>query len=137
MTKIKGEFDILTSPKAGQLTPSKLKDLIVQSLDDDKADNITIIDLKDKSEMADYMVIASGNSAKHITGLAQNLQKRLSVRGQENSRTEGLEKGDWVIADFGDVIIHLFRPEVREFYNLEKMWGAPIPRQTGSGFHLS
>jgi ribosome-associated protein len=96
----------------------------MKSLDADKAENIVCIELKDLSALADYMIIASGTSSRHISALASKLQERLTIRGVRGIRTEGLAQSDWVILDAGDVIVHLFRPEVREFYNLEKMWGA-------------
>lgn len=101
-----------------------MKELIEQSLDADKALDIITIDLHDQNALADYMIIASGTSSRHVNALAQKLKTRLEARGVKGIRFEGLTQSDWVAIDAGDVIIHLFRPEVREFYNMEKMWGA-------------
>lgn len=104
-----------------------LRRIIENSLDDDKAENIVTIDLAGKSSIADYMVIATGRSARHISTLADKLADRLKQSGQPLVSMEGKETGDWVLADCGDIIVHLFRPEVREIYNLEKMWATPMP----------
>jgi ribosome-associated protein len=90
----------------------------------DKAEDITIIDLAGKSSFADTMVIASGRSARHVTAMAENLKEKLKAQGLRVT-AEGQQQGDWVLLDAGDIIVHLFRPEVRAFYNLEKMWLAP------------
>ena len=97
------------------------------SLDNDKAKSVVVIDLAGKTEIADYMVIASGTSRRHIGAMADHLQERLKLSGLKGVSFEGLAQCDWVLIDAGDVIVHLFRPEVREFYHLEKMWGEPIP----------
>lgn len=99
-----------------------MKALVEQSLDADKAENIVTIDLDAQSGLADYMVIASGTSSRHVAALAEKLMERLSARGVKGIRAEGMAQADWVAIDAGDVIVHLFRPEVRTFYNLEKMW---------------
>lgn len=99
-----------------------MKALVEQSLDADKAENIVTIDLDSQSGLADYMVIATGTSSRHVAALADKLAERLSARGVKGIRTEGMAQADWVVLDAGDVIVHLFRPEVRAFYNLEKMW---------------
>lgn len=117
----------MTFEHKGPLGPVEVKDLIMKSLDADKAENINCITLKDASALADYMVIASGTSSRHVSALATKLQERLNARGVRGLRTEGMMQADWVILDAGDVIVHIFRPEVREFYNLEKMWsGHPM-----------
>lgn len=95
------------------------------SLDDSKAENIVSIDIQGKSSLADHMVIASGRSHRHVAAVADNVLKALKDAGLGNARVEGLSGADWVLIDAGDVIVHVFRPEVREFYNLEKMWQAP------------
>lgn len=106
----------------GAKNPSDtLKDLLVATLDDNKAEEIVVISLEGKSAIADYMIIASGRSARHVTGLAEQLGAALHKVGK-TARHEGRENGDWVLTDAGDVIVHLFRPEVRSFYNLEKIW---------------
>jgi len=104
---------------------SALLSVVSQSLDDDKAEEIVVIDLAGKSGIADYMVIASGRSQRHVIAMAQNLQERLKARGYGRVGAEGLSQGDWVLIDAGDILVHLFRPEVRSFYALEKMWGLP------------
>ncbi|MCO4317514.1 ribosome silencing factor [Phyllobacterium sp. 21LDTY02-6] len=99
---------------------------VLASLDDSKAENIVPIDLRGKSVIADHMVIASGRSHRHVTAVADQLLRSLKESGHgHNARVEGLSSGDWVLIDTGDIIIHIFRPEVREFYNIEKMWQAP------------
>lgn len=95
--------------------------MIVKALDQDKGDNIVSIDLAGKSALADFMVIVTGTSSRHVTGMAEKLKQRLSKEGI-TARIEGADTGDWVIVDAGDVIVHLFRAEVRTFYNLEKLW---------------
>jgi len=100
---------------------AELLDLILKTLDDDKAENVIAIDLKDRSPMADYIVVASGRSARHVAAIAEHLKERLGKTGLQ-TKTEGLPQGDWVLVDALDVIVHVFRPEVRAFYNLEKMW---------------
>ena len=99
---------------------------MLKTLDDDKAENVISIDLKDKSPMADYMVVASGRSARHVAAIAEHLSQLLHKTGLR-SKIEGLPQGDWVLVDALDVIVHVFRPEVRAFYNLEKMWGEDAP----------
>lgn len=103
-----------------------LKALVEQSLDDDKAFDIMTIDLRGKSSLADYMIIASGRSQRHVAATAGHLDDKLKEEGYGRPKVEGLPAGDWVLLDAGDVIVHLFRPEVREFYNLEKMWTADL-----------
>ena len=96
---------------------------VLQSLDDDQAQDVVAIDLEGKSSIADHMVIASGRSSRQVTAIAQKLAERLKHAGHGNARIEGLPAADWVLVDAGGVVIHVFRPEVRSFYNLERMWG--------------
>lgn len=96
--------------------------LVQTSLEDDKAEDVLIVDLRGKSPMADYMVIASGRSARHVAAMCEKLMDRMKETFGERPRSEGVEHGDWALIDAGDVIAHVFRPEVREFYALEKMW---------------
>jgi ribosome-associated protein len=96
--------------------------LVLKSLDDDQAQEITTIPLKGKTSIADHMVIASGRSSRQVAAIAQKLVERIKKAGHEAPRIEGLPAADWVLVDAGDVIVHLFRPEVRSFYNLERMW---------------
>ncbi|WP_083507702.1 ribosome silencing factor [Aureimonas frigidaquae] len=99
-------------------------DLVLASLDDSKAEEIVSIDLKGKSALADHMVIASGRSHRHVSAVADHLLRDLKEQGFGPAKVEGLTNGDWVLIDTGDIIIHIFRPEVRSFYNIEKMWSA-------------
>ena len=92
------------------------------SLDDDKAENPVVIDLLGKSSIADYMVIATGGSDRHVGAMAEHLLRRAREWDLGRCKVEGLNKRDWVLIDMGDIIVHLFRTEVREFYNLEKLW---------------
>jgi len=100
---------------------------VIKSLEDDKAENIVAIDLSNKTPMADYMVVASGRSGRHVGAVSDHLMRRLKEEGFGLARVEGMTQGDWVLIDAGDIVIHVFRPEVREFYRLEKMWAADIP----------
>ncbi|MDB6178763.1 ribosome silencing factor [Paracoccus sp. Z330] len=95
---------------------------ILSSLDDDKAEDVVTIDLRGRSSMADHMVIASGRSARQVGAIAEKLAERVKEATGRAPRIEGKETGDWVLIDTDDVIVHVFRPEVREFYQLEKMW---------------
>jgi ribosome-associated protein len=95
---------------------------VLASLDDDKAEDIVQIDLRGRSDMADHMVICSGRSSRQVGAIAEKLADRLKQEFGLSSKMEGRETGDWVLIDTGDVIVHVFRPEVREFYQLEKMW---------------
>lgn len=99
-----------------------LEQAILARLDDDKAQDIVLIDLKGKSPMADTMIVASGRSHRHVGALADHLQRMLKEHGLGKGKVEGLPHCDWVLIDAGDVIVHLFRPEVRSFYNIEKIW---------------
>jgi len=117
----KGDLSIATSKHTGSFDPTVLKDALVAALDDNKAEDILIIPLAGKSALADYMVIASGRSAKHVTALA-SLASEAAAKLGAHCRFEGKSNGDWVLADTGDVILHIFRPEVRSFYNIEKIW---------------
>ncbi len=106
-----------------------LHDLVLSSLEDDKAVDLIDIPLAGKSEIADHMVIASGRSTRQVAAMAQKLSERVKQQLGRPVRIEGLPAADWVLVDAGDVVVHLFRPEVRSFYNLEKMWGveSPVP----------
>ena len=102
--------------------PGSLHELVLKSLDDDQAQDLVSIPLEGKSTIADHMVIASGRSSRQVAAMAQKLAERIKAAGHGSSRIEGLPAADWVLVDAGDVIVHLFRPEVRSFYNLERMW---------------
>ncbi len=97
------------------------------SLDDDKGEGVVVIDLAGRSSMADYLIIASGRSTRHVGAMAENLRERLKTAGVHDIGIEGMPHCDWVLIDGGDIVVHLFRPEVRAFYNLEKMWGVESP----------
>lgn len=107
--------------------PQELKALIEQSLDADQADHVVTIDLAGKSSIADYMIVASGRNIRHIAAMADRLRGKMRETGLGDVSIEGMPQCDWVLVDAGDVIIHLFRPEVRVFYNIEKMWGLSAP----------
>jgi ribosome-associated protein len=106
----------------------RLLNAVLKSLDDDKAQDAVSIGLTGKSSIADYMVIASGTSHRHVASMADHVIQRLRDQGFETRAAEGLPQADWVLIDAGDVVVHIFRPEVRAFYNLEKMWSADIDR---------
>lgn len=99
-----------------------VQDLILARLDDDKAQDVVFIDLKGKSPIADGLIVASGRSQRHVGAMADHLLRALKEAGYGKCRIEGMPSADWVLIDTGDVIVHLFRPEVRSFYNIEKIW---------------
>ena len=105
-----------------ELSEQTLLSRIRASLDADKAEDIVTIDLEGRSSVADALVIASGRSARHVSALAENLARKLKDAGYGTRPVDGLAQGDWVLVDAGDVIVHLFRPEVRDYYDLEGMW---------------
>ncbi len=120
-----GKQDALASSK-------HLLQVVQSSLEDDKAEDLVVIELADKSSIADYMVIASGRSQRQVSAMADHLSRALKSAGVTGTKVEGAERCDWVLIDGGDVIVHLFRPEVRAFYNLEKMWGVDLPETVAS-----
>ena len=105
------------------MSEADLLALVLDQLDEDQAQDVVSIALEGKSSIADHMVIASGRSTRQVAAMATKLAERLKNAGQGNPRIEGLPAADWVLIDAGDVVVHLFRPEVRSFYNLERMWG--------------
>ena len=109
---------------------SALEDMILARLDDDKAQDVVFIDLKGKSAVADGLVVASGRSHRHVGAMADHLLRALKDEGYGRARVEGLPACDWVLIDTGDVIVHLFRPEVRSFYNIEKIWSVDSGHRT-------
>jgi ribosome-associated protein len=113
-----------------QRTAAELEEMILNRLDDDKAQDIVVIDLKDKSSVADTMIVASGRSHRHVGALADHILRALKDAGHGKARVEGLPHCDWVLIDAGDVIVHLFRPEVRSFYNIEKIWSVEPPARS-------
>jgi len=109
--------------------PDQILELVTASLDSDKAEDVIAIPLHGKSSMADHMVIASGSSSRQVAAMAEHLEQRLKQAGVEVLGLEGMRQADWVLIDANDVIIHLFRPEVREFYGLERMWANDGPQE--------
>ena len=108
---------------------SDLKKIIINTLDFNKAQNIISIDLKDKSSMADYMIIASGTSSRHIQSLSEQVLEKLKNNGVKDSKIEGKESVEWKLVDGIDLIVHIFHPEKRKFYELEKIWSELIPKE--------
>ena len=108
---------------------SDLKTVVINTLDLNKAQDIVTIDLKDKSSMADYMIIASGTSSRHIQSLSEQVLEKLKNNGVKNSKIEGKESSEWKLVDGIDLIIHIFHPEKRKFYELEKIWSELIPKE--------
>ncbi len=110
--------------------PGSLHELVLQQLDDDQAQEMVSIPLEGKSSIADHMIIASGRSTRQVAAMANKLAEKIKQSGKAMPRVEGLPAADWVLIDAGDVVVHLFRPEVRSFYNLERMWGFGEDGQT-------
>lgn len=115
MTKIKEKDDVA------------LRDLLVKSLDDDKAEDMVTIDLRGKVAYADWMIVATGLNSRHLQSMAQKCEDRMKESGFGGARFEGMTDGNWVIIDANDVIVHLFRPAVRQFYKIEDLWQLPAP----------
>ena len=115
-----------------RLPAAELESLLLARLDDDKAQDVVSIDLTDKSSVADRMIVASGRSHRHVGAMADHLLRALKDVGFGRARVEGLPHCDWVLIDAGDVIVHLFRPEVRAFYNLEKIWSVEPPARSAA-----
>ena len=115
---------------AGDFTSEQLLAAVLASVADDKAEDVVQIDLRGRSDVADYMVICSGRSSRQVAAISEKLADRLKEQFRVLAKMEGKETGDWVLIDSGDVIVHVFRPEVREFYQLEKMW---MPGSTHRG----
>ena len=108
---------------------SDLKSVVINTLDLNKAQDIVTIDLKNKSSMADYMIIASGTSSRHIQSLSEQVLEKLKDNGIQNSKIEGKDSNEWKLVDGIDLIIHIFHPEKRKFYELEKIWSELIPKE--------
>ena len=106
-----------------------LKKIIIKTLDNNKALDIVSIDLKDKSSIADYMIVASGTSSRHIQSLSEQVLEKFKTNGLKNCKIEGKDSNDWKLVDTHDVIVHIFHPEKREFYDLERMWSEEIPKE--------
>jgi len=114
---------VTNMPTTAPTDDNALHALVMHSLDEDQAQDVVSIPLEGKSSIADHMVIASGRSTRQVAAIATHLAERLKKEGHGTPRIEGLPAADWVLIDAGDVVVHLFRPEVRSFYNLERMWG--------------
>ena len=127
-TALKGTPPVELSPQGRSSEPLLKED--VAWLDDAKAEEIVTIDLAGKSSLGDFMIIATGRTDRHVGAIADQLRKKLKEAGVDSVRVEGTETCDWVIADAGDIIVHVFRQEVRDFYKLEKMWSAERPGET-------
>ena len=108
---------------------SDLKSIVINTLDLNKAQDIVTIDLKDKSSMADFMIIASGTSSRHIQSLSEQVLEKLKNNGVKNSKIEGKDSNEWKLVDGIDLIVHIFHPEKRKFYELEKIWSELIPKE--------
>ena len=108
---------------------SSLKQIIINTLDNNKAQDIISIDLKDKSSMAEYMIIASGTSSRHIQSLSEQVLEKFKDYGMQDSKIEGKDSSEWKLVDGIDLIVHIFHPEKRKFYELEKMWSELIPKE--------
>ena len=108
---------------------SDLKEIVITTLDLNKAEDIVTIDLKDKSSMADYMIIASGTSSRHIQSLSEQVLEKLKESGIKDSKIEGKDSSEWKLVDGIDLIVHIFHPEKRKFYELEKIWSELIPKE--------
>lgn len=119
-----------------RLSPSGLRDLVSHSLDEEKAENVAIIDLEGKCDFADFMIVASGRSQRHVSALASKLADRMKEAGNPPLSIEGQATGEWVLIDAGDLIVHLFHPEQREYYNIEKMWEVSMPTLASSNPEL-
>jgi ribosome-associated protein len=124
---VKAIAHVTSAPLLAAAPPHALLALVEKTLDDGKAEDVVVIDLNGKSSIADYMVVATGRSQRQVAALAEHLREAIDNRPEQKDRPgpsiEGLRQGDWVLIDAGDVIVHVFRPEVRAYYNLEKMWG--------------
>ena len=130
-TKGEVKASIPARKERGQDAAARAFKLVLTSLEDSKAEDIVSIDIAGKSALGDYMVVTSGRSSRHVTAICEHLISDLKDEGFGTARVEGLEAGDWVLIDTGDIIVHVFRPEIREFYNIEKMWATPdMPEET-------
>lgn len=117
----------------GETPADRLLALVLEQLDEDQAQELVAIPLAGKSSIADHMIIASGRSTRQVAAMAQKLAEKIKHGGFGNARIEGLPAADWVLIDAGDVVVHLFRPEVRSFYNLERMWGFGDDEKAAAG----
>jgi ribosome-associated protein len=131
---VKRRKAITTKKLFPKLSLAQLERLIFSTLDSHKAENIVSVDLTGKSDFADRMIIASGTSQRHVSALADHVRETLKHAGYEHVPVEGQETCDWVLVDVGDIVVHIFRPESRGYYNLEKMWSVAIPSQLEAAY---
>ena len=128
MTLTKTDTASQNAPLLSETDDAKaLSDFVQSILDENSAQDVIEIDINGKSSVADYMLVASGRSNRHVNALADYVIRALKEQGFKSLGIEGRETGDWILVDVGDVILHIFRPEVRLFYNLEKIWSVPLP----------
>ena len=125
-------MELQAQPRAAK-KDSELLSRIVKSLDDDKAEDIVTIDLEGRSSLADALIIATGRSSRHVASIAEHLTRKLKEAGYGTRPIDGASQGDWVLVDAGDVIVHIFRPEVRTYYDLEGMWSVDEPPRRAAG----
>ncbi len=116
--------------KIAKLTPKKMQAAVVSALSDAKGQDIAVLDVRKLTDVADYLVIASGTSTRHVSSMADRLIDDLRARGRKPIGVEGKSLGEWVLIDFGDVVAHIMRPQTRDFYNLEKLWSEDIVGKT-------
>ncbi len=128
----KAETRSSSSDLHGRADAERILETVLESLDDSKAENVVTLDIQGKSALADYMIVASGRSQRHVNAVADHLISAFKDAGLGTARVEGLSSADWILIDAGDVIVHVFRPEVREFYQLEKMWADDGSAETGA-----
>lgn len=120
----------LAQPAVGEEAAAVIAAMVMARLDDDKAEDVVVIDLQGKSPIADTIIVASGRSQRHVAALADHILRALKDGGFGKAQVEGLPQADWVLIDAGDVIVHIFRPEVRSFYQIEKIWSVDAPHRT-------
>lgn len=118
--------------KTGLISANLLSEIIAKSLDEDQAEDVITVDLAGKSSIADIMIVASGRSGRHVSALADHIISKLKDAGAGKIRVEGLTNADWVLIDAGDVIAHIFKPEVRQFYSLERIWSGESKHLAGN-----
>lgn len=126
------EQETIGKQSSPERASSELLALVQQSLEDDKAEDVVTIDLAKKSSIADFMVIANGRSQRQVNAISRHLAERVKAAEFGSARMEGTNTCDWVLVDAGDVIVHIFRPEVRSFYNLEKLWSVVMPEEAAA-----